>query len=82
MNNYGEKINTFINKLSLDKKIKIRIDNKSKIQRFYLEIDGHKEIRELSDGEKQKVALAIFFYYILEKTYEYSKEILVIGPYC
>lgn len=82
MTNYGEKIknniNYYISKFNLEKTITIKIDNRSNLKKFSYEINGKVNLKELSESEKHKIALAIFFYSILDKTTDESTDIVVI----
>ena len=64
MDNEGDKIASEINNtlkdLGLNKNINISVDRRSKPYKFTYNIENHKEIGELSDGQKHKLALSIF----------------------
>ncbi len=64
MDNEGDKIageiNTTLKDMGLNKNISISVDRRSKPYKFTYNIENHKEIGELSDGQKHKLALSIF----------------------
>lgn len=80
MDDTGDTIAQTINEkfidFGLNKSISIKIDKRSTPHKFTYDINGHNDISELSDGQKHKLALAIFVNY-LEKV-DLSGKIIVI----
>ena len=64
MNESGEitakKINNIFERLGLNKSITISVDKHSTPHKFVYSVQNHKNLNELSDGQKHKLALAIF----------------------
>lgn len=67
-----EKLNDF----GLNKKIEISVDKRSTPHKFVYSINGHSTISELSDGQKHKLALAVFVNYI--ENIDLSDKVIVI----
>lgn len=69
-------INEILKDLGLNKNINIAIDRRSVPYKFTYSVKKHKEIGELSDGQKHKLALAIFISSIIKG--DLSNKIIVI----
>lgn len=72
----AEDISATMKELGLNKSIKIIVDRHSRPYKFTYNIENHKEIGELSDGQKHKLALAIFINSIIND--DLTDKILVI----
>ena len=83
MDSEGDKIaqdiNLTLKDLGLNKNIKISVDRHSKPYKFTYSIETHKEIGELSDGQKHKLALAIFINSIINDDLT-NKTIVIDDP--
>lgn len=69
-------INEKFEKFGLNKNIKIVVDKYSTPHKFTYSIKEHENINELSDGQKHKLALAIFMNYLEKK--DLNDKIIVI----
>lgn len=69
-------INEILKDLGLNKNINIAIDRRSVPYKFTYSVEKHKELGELSDGQKHKLALAIFISSIIKG--DLSNKIIVI----
>ena len=75
----ADSINNKFRQFGLDKSIKIDIDKRSIPHKFIYSLKNHNGINELSDGQKHKLALAIFMNY-LEKQDLKNKIIVIDDP--
>lgn len=74
--NIAYNINEKFKKFGLNKNIKIIVDKRSTPHKFTYSIKNHDNINELSDGQKHKLALAIFMNYLEEQ--DLNNKIIVI----
>lgn len=72
-------INSILADLGLNKNINITVDRRSKPYKFTYNIENHKEVGELSDGQKHKLALSIFINSIINDNLE-GKIIVIDDP--
>lgn len=72
----AEKINDKFRQFGLEKNIIISIDKRSTPHKFTYSLQNHNGINELSDGQKHKLALAIFMNYL--ESQDLSDKIIVI----
>lgn len=72
----ADSINKKFEKFGLNKNIKITVDRRSTPHKFTYSIENHNNINELSDGQKHKLALAIFMNYLEEN--DLTDKIVVI----
>ena len=77
--NIANNINEKFKKFGLNKNIKIIVDKRSTPHKFTYTIKNHNNINELSDGQKHKLALAIFMNYIEEQDLD-NKTIVIDDP--
>lgn len=75
----ADSINKKFEKFGLNKNIKIIVDKRSTPHKFTYSIENHSNINELSDGQKHKLALAIFMNY-LENHNLKGKTIVIDDP--
>ena len=75
----ADSINKKFEKFGLNKNIKIIVDRRSTPHKFTYSIENHNNINELSDGQKHKLALAIFMNY-LENNDLTDKTIVIDDP--
>lgn len=77
---YAKDINDIFEALALKKIIKLVVDTHSPAKPKYdYDIEGHRKISELSDGEKRKLALSIFLSSIMKENLE-GKTIVIDDP--
>lgn len=67
-----EKLNDF----GLNKRIEISVDKRSTPHKFVYSINGHSTVSELSDGQKHKLALAVFVNYL--ESIDLADKVIVI----
>lgn len=72
-------INDKFKKFGLNKNINISVDKHSTPHKFTFSINNHRNINELSDGQKHKLALAIFMNYLEDQDLSY-KTIVIDDP--
>lgn len=77
--NIADDINEKFKKFGLNKNIKIIVDKRSTPHKFTYSIKNHDNINELSDGQKHKLALAIFMNYLEEQDLD-NKTIVIDDP--
>lgn len=75
----AKSINKKFKKFGLNKNIKIIVDKHSTPHKFTYSVENHSNINELSDGQKHKLALAIFMNY-LENNDLKGKTIVIDDP--
>lgn len=78
-NQIADSINNKFRQFGLDKSIKIDIDKRSIPHKFIYSLKNHNGINELSDGQKHKLALAIFMNYLENQDLE-NKIIVIDDP--
>lgn len=69
-------INDIFRDLGLNKNINITVDKHSVPHKFAYSIKNHKDVNELSDGQKHKLALAIFMNSIINE--DLTNKVIVI----
>lgn len=72
----AKNINDIFRDLGLNKNINITVDKRSVPHKFAYSITNHKDINELSDGQKHKLALAIFMNSIIND--DLTNKVIVI----
>lgn len=75
----AKNINDVFEKLGLNKNINIKVDKHSVPHKFTYNIENHSNISELSDGQKHKLALAIFINSIIDTNLK-GKVIVIDDP--
>lgn len=75
----AESINNKFKQFGLDKNIRIDIDKRSTPHKFIYSLKNHNGVNELSDGQKHKLALAIFMNYLEKQNLE-NKTIVIDDP--
>ncbi|MEG1850594.1 MAG: AAA family ATPase [Bacilli bacterium] len=77
---YEEEINKVLEELGLSKALELKTDKRSTNDcKYDFKIVGHSKINELSDGQKHKLALAIFLSNILKENFN-NKIIVIDDP--
>lgn len=72
----ANKINDKFKDFGLNKSIEISVDKRSTPHKFTYSLKNHQNVNELSDGQKHKLALAIFMNYLEEQ--DLKDKIIVI----
>lgn len=72
----ADKINDKFRDFGLNKSIEISVDKRSTPHKFTYSLKNHHNVNELSDGQKHKLALAIFMNYLEEQ--DLKDKIIVI----
>lgn len=72
----ANKINDKFKDFGLNKSIEITVDKRSTPHKFTYSLKNHQNVNELSDGQKHKLALAIFMNYLEEQ--DLKDKIIVI----
>lgn len=72
----ANKINDKFKDFGLNKSIEISVDKRSTPHKFTYSLKNHQNVNELSDGQKHKLALAIFMNYLEEQ--DLKNKIIVI----
>lgn len=75
----ANRINDTFKKIGLEKNIIISVDKYSSPHKFTYNIKNHSNISELSDGQKHKLALAIFMNYLSDNDLS-GKTIVIDDP--
>lgn len=78
-NNYASSINSISELIGLGKMIELKPENRGENPKYNFSIVGHPKISELSDGQKHKLALAIFLSF-LQKSDLKDKIIVIDDP--
>ncbi|HEY5590361.1 MAG TPA: AAA family ATPase [Paludibacter sp.] len=77
--NYASSINKISELIGLGKMIELKPENRGDNPKYNFSIIGHPKISELSDGQKHKLALAIFLSF-LQKSDLNNKTIVIDDP--
>ena len=76
---YSDGINGVLEKLGLEKAIEFKTNKHTNPFTFEFKLIDNREIKTLSDGQKHKLALAMFLYSLKEKNYN-DKTIVIDDP--